>query len=179
MVKIHIDDSELRAMIQKLSNVSREMRTQVAKAINNGLKETKPFAEGLVSQTYNVPTPNLGIKYAGAGNMEGYLKASGGMKPVTEFQPMAVGKSVSVEIIRGQRKSIVPGSRGPESISGAFLLPDGRVMGRRQAERYPIFPVSTIGIPNMLGSKKVSNPARDRMAELIRDRIAQLWLANF
>lgn len=182
MIAITIDDSELRAMIAKLASVSREMRTKVAKAINEGLKEAKPFAEGLVSQTYNVATPNLGIKYAGAGNLEGYLKASGGMKPVTEFDPISngakIGQVVSVSILRGSRKSILSSSRGP-GVSGAFMIGDGRVMERRQSERFPIFPVSTIGIPQMLGSRKVSNPARDMMSEKVSDRIGQLWLDSF
>jgi hypothetical protein len=165
MIVLKIDAKALIPVGNKLIALTKNMNKHVAASINIGLNQGKPIAEGLITGRYNIGTPSLGIKRASAGNLSGALKGTGGMLPVSQFGPSQSGKAVSVAILRGSRKVIGPGSRGP-GVSGAFMV-GGRVMERRQPERYPIYPVMTIGIPQMLGSKAVSNPARDAMTKIM------------
>lgn len=171
MIILKIDARAMIPVGNKLIALTKDIRKHVAASINVGLDQGKPMAEGLITGRYNVGSPNLEVKRASAGNLSGSLKGSGGMKPVSEFSPSVSGKVVSVSILRGSRRPIVPGSRGP-GVSGAFMV-GGRVMERRQPERYPIYPVMTIGIPQMLGSKAVSNPARDAMTKAMQDDLAR------
>lgn len=175
MIMLKIDAKSLGITGQKLVNLNRDMRKIVAKSINKGLAEGKPMAEGLITGRYNIGEPNLGIKKANAATLTGGLTASGGMLPVSQFSPSTTGNVVSVSILRGSRKAITPGSRGP-GVSGAFMV-HGKVMERRQAERYPIFPVSTIGIPQMLKSKAVSNPTRELMGKVSTEEYNRLVIA--
>jgi hypothetical protein len=176
MIALKIDASDLIKVGNQLAKVSRDMPKYTAASINKGIDQGKPMAEGLISGRYNIGTPSLATKHASAGNLEGSIVGSGGMLPVSQFSPSESGKVVSVEIIKGSRKVISSSSRGP-GISGAFMA-GGRVMERRQAEKYPIFPVSTIGIPQMLGSKAVSNPARDYMTDIATGEVGRLFLGS-
>lgn len=176
MITLTIDARDLIRVGRQLAKLSHNMTKHVATSINKGLNEGKPMAQGLITGRYNIGTPDLGTKRASAGNLEGKLVGTGGMLPVSQFSPSESGKVVSVEIIRGSRKAITPSSRGP-GISGGFMA-RGRVMERRQDSKYPIFPVSTIGIPQMLGSKAVSNPARDYMTEITTNEVGRLFLGS-
>lgn len=164
MIGLKIDAKALGITGTKLVKLEKDMRKHAAASLNKGLAEGKPMAEGLITGRYNVGAPKLGIEKASAGKLEGKLKAKGGMKHVDEFGPSSAGNVVSVSILRGSRKAITPGSRGP-GVSGAFIV-GGRTMERRQPDRYPIFPVMTIGYPQMLGSKAVSNPTRELMGKV-------------
>ena len=110
------------------------------------------------------------IKKASWGNLTGSLEAKGAMLPVTLFRPTVkwkpiAGKGrrqfVSATIIRGRKKLI----------RGAFMA-NGKVMERRQAERNPIYPVSTIGVPYMIGSLNISNQVQERMADVASRQLA-------
>jgi hypothetical protein len=141
--------------------------------MNKALDITNPEAAGMVSSIYNVGTPSLKVNKASAGNLTGSLQGSGGMLPVSQFSPSEEGnRVVSVSIKRGSRKPIMPSGVG----RGAFMTGDGRVMERRQDSKYPIFPVSTIGIPQMLGSKAISNPIRDKLGEItMAEIVKRIW----
>jgi hypothetical protein len=174
MIGITIDAKEVIAALKKCQKLSKNLRKIVAEGINKGVDKGKPDAEGMIAARYNVGAPELGIKHASAGDLKGYLQGSGGMKHVSEFAPSSDGQTVSVEIIRGNRRPIGPGSKGP-GISGAFIVGGGRVMERRQPEKYPIFPVMTIGIPQMLYYKGISNPVRDGMTEVSTGHVVSKW----
>jgi hypothetical protein len=171
-VQISIDTRDLQRAVKKLLKLEKDMRPNIAKAINKGLDVGKPQAETMISSIYNVPTPALGLEKANAGKLEGNIKGSGGMIPVSQFDPVAVGRSVSVSIIRGTRHRIMSTNRGRGG--GAFFLPDGRVFARRGDSRYPIAPVMAIGIPRMLGSKKVSEPVRENMTNITMQELTNL-----
>ncbi len=180
-VKFEIDAGDLKRAVEKLQKLDREMLPNIAKAVNKGIDVGKPHAEQMITGIYNIGSPNLGVKHATPGDLVGEVRSGGSRSlPVSQFDPSAsggpIGQVVSVHIIRGNRRAIVPSSRGP-GISGAFMIGDGRVMERRQDSRFPIFPVSTIGIPSMLGSKKVSNPVRDNMREITLAELVRLIFA--
>ncbi|HXB10663.1 MAG TPA: hypothetical protein VNZ45_01650 [Bacteroidia bacterium] len=165
MIKFSIDDSQFRSVMEKVVQLGGNMNKHLATSLNKSFEAGRPIAEGAITERYNVTKPNLEIDKASAGNLTGGIRASGGMKKVEEFSPQeGDGGVVSVMIIRGQRKPILPTSRGAGR--GAFIVRGGRVMQRKQDEQYPIYPVMTIGYPQMLGSRAVSNPVRDKMGDI-------------
>lgn len=172
MIGITIDTSDLMKQAARFAEVGKNINQSAAASINKGLTTGKPIAEVAISTRYNVNTPTLGIKKANAGNLMGYLKGSGGMLPLSKFNPSTSGKMVSVSIIRGTRKVVGPMSKGP-GVSGAFMV-GGRVMERRTSSRYPIAPVSTIGIPGMLGSQAISIPIQEQISKLASDELGKL-----
>jgi hypothetical protein len=168
MISLKFDARDFIRGAKKAAQLGRDFPKHTAASINKGLDKGKPDGAARVTAIYNVGECPITIHRASAGSLKGDLEASGGMKPATEFGPSSSGgqhQIVSVEIKRGSRRPIVKGSRGP-GISGAFMLPDGRVMERRSESHYPINPVYTIGYPQMLGSKAVSNPVRDLMGRI-------------
>jgi hypothetical protein len=170
MVKLKIDARDFTKGRQKFAKMEKDIPKHVADSINKSLDVGKPQAEGAIASRYNVGNVSLKVNKASAGKLQGSLEGTGGMKRVEEFNPsMAYDpyghQIVSVSIKAGSRNPILPSSRGLGF--GAFMTHDGRVMERRQDARYPIFPVMTIGIPQMLGSKAVSNPVRDTMGNTV------------
>lgn len=172
MVDLIIDFSDFERAAARFASVEADINKSASASINAGLEAGKPMAEAAISARYNIETPSLTIEKANSGNMQGSLKASGGMLPVSQFSPASSGKAVSVSIIRGSRKVVGPMSHGP-GVSGAFMV-GGRVMERRSSSRYPIAPVSTIGVPGMLGSKEVSEPVQEQIAKLSSDELGKL-----
>lgn len=172
MVSFKIDVSDFEKAAKLLDRLGMNGEKIVTQAIHNALDKAKPEAEAMISARYNVSDVSLTVEKR---DMGGDIVASGGMKPATEFSPQPsggpVGQTVSVEIIRGQRKSILPGGRGPGR--GAFMIGDGRVMERRQDSRFPIYPVYTIGIPDMFYYKGISNPIRDKTAEYAMEEVSK------
>lgn len=161
MIQFSIDTSDFQRVAERLARMQRDMPEIVTEGINKALVVGQAEASRAIIARYNVSSAPVEAKMASTGNMKGELRASGGMKPVSEFAPMETGnRSVSVSIIRGSRKII----------RGAFMV-GGRVMERRQPSRYPIFPVSTIGIPGMLGSKAVSIPVEKLMVKTTEEFI--------
>ena len=66
-------------------------------------------------------------------------------------------------------------------IKGAFMLNDGRVMERRQPDRTPIFPVSTIGVPQMIKQIGIGKAVEQKISETTQKRLAhytQLFLSK-
>lgn len=172
-VKIKIDASDILKGQKIVANAIKNAPKVVAASMNKALEQTNPEAAGMVSSIYNIGTPSLKVNKASAGNLVGSIEGSGGMLPVSQFGPSEEGnKIVSVSIKRGSRKPIMPSSVG----RGAFMTGDGRVMERRQDSQYPIFPVSTIGIPQMLGSKAISNPIREKIGQItIAEITKRIW----
>jgi hypothetical protein len=166
MLNIKIDASQLRIEGRRIGKMVNEFPREITNAINKSLKVGKTEAQAKIQSIYNVKGVNLTIH---PGGMSGSIGASGGMLPVSSMSPQVNGKTISVEIIRGSRKVIGISGKG----KGAFMTGDGRIMERRQPSQYPIFPVSTIGIPQMLGSKKVSEPVREKMEEVLVEQLAK------
>jgi hypothetical protein len=128
-------------------------------AINVGLQKGKDTAVEAITHRYVMSNSKVkqGIKVekASLNNLKGNLDINGEMQRIDQFRPKIryirgsrgpKRQLVSVTIIRGQTKVV----------KGAFKIPDGRVMERRQKDRFPIFPVSTIGIAHMAGHHEVA-----------------------
>jgi hypothetical protein len=96
------------------------------------------------------------------------MELTGSMLPVRLFKPtggkkLKSGKRqpVKVAIIKKQSKVI----------RGAFKAPNGQIMERRQPERFPIFPVSTVGVAHMAGQTGVAEKVEKEMARTLADRL--------
>lgn len=130
-----------------------------ADAINKGLIEGRKAAVTLITERYNVTArdSDFQLNKAHWSNLSGFMTARGHMLPVSKFNITVKNTAkghrqvVSVTIIRGHKKII----------KGAFKLPDGRVMQRRTDTRFPIHPVMTIGIPQMVTHASIRDEVRE------------------
>lgn len=168
----------------RLMGVSKGAPKAISEAINRGLLAGRTYAVKRIRERYNATAAGLkgglDIKKASWTAMGGALVAKGSMLPVSIFSPSVKGgrttkkgyiaKSISVMIIRGNRRVISPTSRGP-GISGAFMIPSGKVMERRQQSRYPISQVETIGIPYMFGKMEIFTSTQQKIDESTEKRL--------
>jgi hypothetical protein len=142
-----------------LSGISKGYPKVAREAINKGLEKGKKTAVEAITKRYVMSTDKvkggIHINKASLSKLAGNLDINGEMQPITKF-PNRVSyvrgswgpsrQVIRVTIIRGK----------PKILKGAFKLPSGRIMERRQPDRFPIFPVSTIGIAHMAGQKEVA-----------------------
>jgi hypothetical protein len=106
------------------------------------------------------------MKEATWSKLEGSLTATGPMMKVSAFhlniKDTGKGKhEVYATIIKGKKKLI----------KNAFVLSGGRIMERRQPEKFPIFPVMTIGIPQMASQTGVAATIQDTIAKATATRL--------
>lgn len=142
-----------------------------ANAINRGLVSGRKVATQGVRLRYNIKSRDvkakgMKVKKASWTRIDGSLEARGTMLPVALFSPRVRFRkgrqSVSVMIVRGFRKFL----------KGAFRTPSGRVMERRQPSKYPIYPVSTIGVPYMVRYQGISKNIQETIARVTSQRLA-------
>jgi hypothetical protein len=155
-----------------LKGIKNGFPKAASEAINRGLIAGRKVAAMGIRQRYNIKSGDVKgkgmvIKRSTAATVSGTLEASGPMLPVALFAPRtkaAKGKrrTVSVMIIKGRRKVI----------KGAFMTPAGKVKERRQPDRYPIFTVSTIGVPFMVSYQGISSKVQETIAKATADRLA-------
>jgi|SRR5271166_4957075 len=169
MIKLTVDTKSLEAGLKRLDGLVKNMPKHMASSVNAAMDIVKPEAAAAIESRYNISgvEGNLQVNKASAGNLaKGSIEGTGGMISAQEFSPQVeqVGKfqRVSIEVIRGKRRVIRPGIGASR---GGFRIPDGRIMERRQDERFPIHPVYRIGIPNMLWYHGISIPMADRLGE--------------
>jgi minor tail protein Z (GPZ) len=155
-----------------LAGIKNEFPNAAAKAINRGLIAGRKVASKAVQAQYKIKAAdfkqNLVLQKASKGHLVGLLDASGAMLPISLF-PHSVrraGKSrrqfIRVAIKKGKSKLI----------KGAFVIPGGQIMERRQPTRIPIFPVFTIGVAQMVGSRQVSDDIRKEMDKATASTLA-------
>ena len=157
-----------------LRGIAKGFPKAAAEAINRGLVAGRKVAVQGIRQRYKIAAgalkaKGMTVKKATWKRIEGDLAARGPMLPVSLFTPRvkviqgSKRKVVSAEIIKGHRKVI----------KGAFMPKSGRVMERRQTARYPIFPVSTIGVPYMVRHQKLSEKIQETISKVTRERLHQ------
>lgn len=145
-------------------------------AINQGLQKGKDTAVETITHRYVMPDYKVkrGIKVEKAtlNHLKGDLDISGEMQSIGLFKPRIryirgsrgpKRQVVSVTIIRGQTKVV----------KGAFMTPGKRIMERRQKDRFPIFPVSTIGIAHMAGYHEIAPKIQKAINLTISSQLTQ------
>lgn len=153
-----------------LAGIQNGYPKAVTEAINRSLLAGRTAAAKNVSARYAIKSSvlkesGLEVNKATWKHLEGDLSVRSGMLNVGQFTPqvrMEKGKQhVSVTIIRGEKRLV----------KGAFRLPDGRVMERRQPTRLPIYPVMTIGVSQMAGEHGVSTAIQQAMNQTLATRL--------
>jgi hypothetical protein len=164
-----------------LSSFPKAFPRAATNAINRGLKSGQTLAARTINQNYNMGVGQakgkIAIKKASYDKLAGALDCKGTMLPLHEFHPSVLMRRARVP---GQRRGTGPYRqlvrvnivRGPKKlVPGAFQIPDGRIMERRQQEKYPIYPVSGIGVTHMLGALRVGDPVSKQVAEMTQKRL--------
>lgn len=157
-----------------LKGVANGFPRAAAEAINRGLIAGRKQADQGIRARYNIASAavksELLINKANWSSLSGSLEAKGPMIPLAKFAPTVRLKRVTR---RGPRRqfltaAIIKGAR--KLIKGAFMA-KGRVWERRQAARTPVFPVSTIGIPFMVGYVGVAPKVEESIARATAQRL--------
>lgn len=156
-----------------LAGIKEGYPTAAARAINRGLGAGQKVVAKAIGARYNIKAAdvksNIDIHKATKADPWGEMELTGSMLPVRLFKPSGgqklkggKRKPVKVAIIRKQGKVI----------RGAFKAPNGQIMERRQDERLPIFPVSTVSVAHMAGQTGVSALVEKEMAATVDRRLA-------
>jgi len=167
---IDIEARGFKEAAQMLDGVKNGFGKAVSKSINSSLLAGRTRAAKLIRAKYNIKAAEIKdaftMRKATQSHLEGELEYKGSMLPLAAFNPRVKleksGKTkrlhqhVYAAIVKGGKKKL---------IKGAFQIPKGRFMERRQPEREPIFPVSVIGIPHMVGSLKIKPEVEERMRQ--------------
>jgi len=151
-------------------------------AINRGLIAGRKVAVKRIRERYAIKARDLKgegmkIKKSRWTQLDGSLNAKGPMLPVVLFSPQ-----VRLKVIKGQKRQVVSVKILKSSrkvVKGAFMA-RGRVWERRQSDRYPIFPVSTIGVPYMIRRQKISEEVEETIAKATQKNLDHnvQWLLN-
>jgi hypothetical protein len=177
-VQLVIESPDLKMVQRILKGVASDKAPQraISDAINRGLLAGRTAATRGVRRRYNIGSADakstFDMKKASWTSLEGHLSFKGPMLPIDLFKPTVRLKRtvrrgprrhfVSVAIIKGNRKMV----------TGAFQTPGG-IMERKQADRYPIFKVMTIGMPSMTRQTGIANDTLYRMEEIYNSRLEQ------
>ena len=163
-----------------LAGIPKAFPRAAAEAINRGLVSGRKVASQRIRTRYNIKAATLkgqgmALKKASWGKLSGELGSRGPMLPVSLFSPSARMRRV---VRRGARRqfitvAIIKGHR--RLIKGGFMPgKGGKVFERRQEDRLPIFPVSTIGVPFMIGQKRISVQVQETIARVAQQRLEHL-----
>jgi Prophage minor tail protein Z (GPZ) len=175
-LKVDIIPEGFKEAEKTLNGIANGFPRAAAEAINRGLVAGRKVATQLIRSRYNLTAAAakgaIVVKRASWGKIGGALEARGPMLPISIFKPTVRTRRV---VRRGPRRqfvsvSIIKGNR--KLVKGAFVIPGGKVMERRQAERFPIFPVSTIGLPFMMGQLGILTKVEEVIAKVTQERLA-------
>jgi Prophage minor tail protein Z (GPZ) len=150
-----------------LRNINGGYPTVASRAINRALGTGEKVIAQAVSARYNIKSgevkKDITQHKATKGDLYGELEIKGGMLPVSLFKPTG-GQALKGG--GGKRRPIKVAvlRKAPKIIRSAFKMPDGRIMERRQPERFPVFVVSTVGVPFMAAQTGVSDKVEKEMA---------------
>lgn len=159
-----------------LSGIDKAYPRAAAEAMNRGLVAGRKVAGQDIRKRYNIKATPLkaamDLKKASWGKLEGALQAKGPMLPIGLFDPKTKVKQV---VRRGPRRqfvtvAVIKGHR--RLIKGGFMPGiGGKVFQRRQPDRLPIFPVSTIGVPFMVGQRGIAEQVQEVIARATQTRL--------
>ena len=174
-VAITIEPKGFKEAAAALAGIKNGFPRAAAAAINRGLLAGRTTAVKGIGSRYNITAAatkgQLTLQKASAGNLSGSLEAKGPMLPVSLFKPTVRLKRTSRRGPRAQYISVAIIKGAKKLIKGAFKA-KGRIFERRQPDRTPLFLVSTIGIPFMLGQLGIGTATRERMEQVMAERLA-------
>lgn len=156
-----------------LAGIKGGYPTAASRAMNRALGTGRKVVAQAIGARYNIKAAdvksNISEKKATKSFLGAEMEIKGGMLPISLFKPSGgqatkagKRKPIKAAIIKGRTKVI----------RGAFTIPGGKIMERRQDDRLPIFPVSTIGVPFMAGQTGVAEKVEKEMARTAALRLA-------
>ena len=176
---LSIEGIGLKEAQKALAGVDKAYPRAAAEAINRGLIAGRKSAGQDIRKRYNIKATPLKaaikLKNARWGSLDGSLEAKGPMLPIGLFDAKAKVKQV---VRRGPRRqfvtvAVIKGHR--RLVKGGFMPGiGGKVFERRQPDRLPIWPVSTIGVPFMIGQRGISEEVQETIASATNKRLEHL-----
>lgn len=169
MIAIEIKPVGMKEAARKLKGIKGGLRKAVSKSINAALMAGRTESSQLIRKQYNIKAARIKEDFtmdkSGPARLEGALVAKGPMLPLAAFNPR-VKLEKAGKMQRSHQHVYAVITKGKSKlIKGAFKVPSGNFMERRQPEREPIFPVSVIGVPIMVAAKKIQPQVEERMVK--------------
>jgi hypothetical protein len=179
-VALNIEPVGFKEAERLLAGIPKAFPRAAAEAINRGLVAGRKEASKEIRQRYNIKAAALkgegmALKKASWGKLAGALQSKGSMLPISLFAPRVRIRRV---VRRGPRRqfvtvAVIKGHR--RLVKGGFMPgKGGKIFQRRQQDRLPIFPVSVIGVPFMIGSRGISKDVQQTMARAAQQRLEHL-----
>jgi hypothetical protein len=161
-----------RKMLRK---VPEAFPRAASEAINRGLISGRKIAAKAIRGRYNISSAvvkeqGMNIKKASWIKVGGTLEAKGTMLPVTLFKPSVRWKRTPKGRRQFVRVAIIRGTRKP--LKAAFMAKN-RIWERIDQidPRSRIHPVSTIGVPHMIGQTGVSKQVEETIVDATQRRL--------
>jgi hypothetical protein len=155
-----------------LAGIKDGYPTAAARAINRALGTGQKVVAQAIGARYNIKAgdvkKNIDVHKAKKADPWGEMELTGDMLPVRLFKPTGGQK-----LKGGKRKPIRVAiiRKAGKVIRGAFKAPNGQIMERRQVDRLPIFPVSTVSVAHMAGQTGVAAKTEKEMARTVDERL--------
>lgn len=178
-VAIQIETEGFKEAEAALAGIKGAFPAAAKEAINTALLAGRTMATKAIGARYNIAAAaikkEMDMQRATKSHLGGHLEAKGGMIPLEQFKPTVTLKKTSRS--RGARKAQyvkvkILRSGSKKLVAGAFKA-QGKIFERRQPERVPLFQVSTIGVPFMMGERKIGTSVQRLMQESMARRLAQ------
>jgi hypothetical protein len=148
--------------------------TAASRALNRSLVAGRKVAAQAIGARYNLKAADIKAgtdeRKATKANLEAELSLEGGMLPIALFKPSGG------QITKGGKRRLIKVAvirKVSKAIRSAFRIPGGKIMERRQDERLPIFPISTVSLAHMAGQTGVSSKVETEMARTAAIRLRQ------
>jgi hypothetical protein len=171
-VSINIKAEGFEEARKALAHINGGYPTVAARAINRALGTGAKVVAQAVGARYNIKSAdvkaNINTHKATKNDPQGEVELRGDMLPLRLFKPTGGKKlkggrrsSIRVAIIRKRSKVL----------RRAFKIPNGQIMERRQDDRIPIFPVSTISVAHMAAQTGIAAKVEKEMARTAAERL--------
>ncbi len=180
-------DSDLLAQVEKkLGN----MKSEAPKALKNALNTTGRKArtdlktgtreEYTVKSTYL--TKAIRLQSAKVSDLTAVIYVSGPTLNITDFKTTTPKSGAKASVKKGGLKQLV-GSRGIKAFSSSASQLNGLIWQREGAERFPIRPLKSPSVPNMLREKgdvykKVSPTIMDNLMDNVEKQVSRILTSN-
>lgn len=171
-VSLDIKAEGFKEAERALAHINGAYPTVAARAINRALSTGQKVVAQAVGARYNIKAADIkahiNTHKATKADPWGEMELQGSMLPLRLFKPTGGKKLKS-----GRRSSIRVAviRKSSKVLRRAFKMQNGQIMERRQDERLPIFPISTISVAHMAAQTGIAQKVEKEMARVTAERL--------
>lgn len=171
---IELNLRQVERVEEIFKNTPQQIPKVISMAINRaseaGRTQAAREARGLYTVKHGEVLKTLKIKKASIGSMHASISSKGELIPLTAFNARTTKSGVSVAVKKGERKQLkslfIRTLTSPRYEKGAH-----NVFGRVTDTRIPLRGYHGPSIPQMIGSDDALEPVKNRISEVLDDRL--------